>query len=63
MEAALSWAPRYLNQRPPVMRVVQTVARFRSIGYERHDRPPAAQARGDGPAYQPRRARRDRQPG
>ena len=34
MEAALSWAPRYLIARPLVMRVVQTVARFRSIGYE-----------------------------
>jgi hypothetical protein len=34
MEAALSWAPRYLITRPLVMRVVQTVARIRSIGYE-----------------------------
>ena len=34
MEAALSWPARYLNHRPLVMRVVQTVARFRSIGYE-----------------------------
>ncbi len=34
MEAALSWAPRYLITRPLVMRVVQNVARFRSIGYE-----------------------------
>jgi hypothetical protein len=34
MEAALSWPARYLHRRPLVMRVVQTVARFRSIGYE-----------------------------
>jgi hypothetical protein len=34
MEAALSWAPRYLITRPLAMRVVQTVARFRSIGFE-----------------------------
>ena len=34
MEAALSWPARYLNHRPLVMRVVQNVARFRSIGYE-----------------------------
>jgi hypothetical protein len=34
MEMALSWAPRYLRHRPRVMRVVQNVARFRSIGYE-----------------------------
>ena len=34
MEAALSWPRRYLHQRPLVMRVVQQVARYRSIGYE-----------------------------
>ena len=34
MEAALSWPARYLHHRPLVMRVVQTVARFRSMGYE-----------------------------
>ena len=34
MEAALSWPARYLHQRPLVMRFMQTVARFRSTGYE-----------------------------
>jgi hypothetical protein len=34
METALSWPAHYLRTRPLVMRVVQTVARFRSIGYE-----------------------------
>ena len=34
MEAALSWPGRYLVARPLVLRVVQSVARFRSIGYE-----------------------------
>ena len=34
MEAALSWAPHYLSTRPLVMKLVQNVARFRSIGYE-----------------------------
>jgi hypothetical protein len=34
MEMALSWPAHYLRTRPLVMRVVQTVARFRSIGYE-----------------------------
>ena len=34
MEAALSRPARYLHHRPLVMRVVQTVVRFRSIGYE-----------------------------
>ena len=34
MEAALSWPARYLSTRPLVMKLVQNVARFRSIGYE-----------------------------
>ena len=34
MEAAIAWPARYLHHRPLVMRVVQAVARFRSIGYE-----------------------------
>ena len=34
LEAALSWPGRYLHQRPLVMRVVQSVARYRAIGYE-----------------------------
>jgi hypothetical protein len=34
MEAALSWRARYLHQRPLVMRVVQSVARYRAIGFE-----------------------------
>ena len=34
MEMALSWGPRYLSTRPLVVRVVQTVARLRSISYE-----------------------------
>jgi hypothetical protein len=34
MEAALSWAPRYLNQRPLVMRLVQQVAWSRARGIE-----------------------------
>ena len=34
MEMALSWPGRYLHQRPLVLRVVQSVARYRSIGYE-----------------------------
>jgi hypothetical protein len=34
MEAAIAWPARYLHHRPLVMRVVQSVARFRSIGLE-----------------------------
>ena len=34
MEMALSWPARYLHQRPLVLRAVQSVARFRSIGWE-----------------------------
>ena len=34
MEAALSWPARYLHQRPLVMRFVQSVARYRAIGFE-----------------------------
>jgi hypothetical protein len=34
MEAAIAWPARYLNHRPLVMRVVQSVAQLRSIGHE-----------------------------
>jgi hypothetical protein len=50
MEAALSWAGHYLGHRPLVARVVQSVAQFRSVGWEgdriaRRLRKPAAMVR------------------